>query len=242
LKNNYYIQNTASNFRKKNGIGPSEPIRLKSWLSKLGVTTIFKPLQEKFSGMALKHGQNRFMVINCNHSLGKQHFTAAHELYHLFEQDDFESEVSIDTGSFSKNDIIEYNADCFAAYLLLPEDGLIDLIPAEEQRKNKITIQTIVEIEQFFACSRAALLYRLITLDLIDFDYSNDFRKNIKLSAKMLGYDDSLYNPGNENLIIGDYGVKAKNLFDNEIISESHYIDLMNDIGFDVSNVESENE
>jgi hypothetical protein len=44
------------------------------------------------------------------------------------------------------------------------------------------------------------------------------------------GYDKSLYQKGNENLVIGEYGGKAKKKFEHEIISEAHYISLMNDI------------
>ena len=40
-------------------------------------------------------------------------------------------------------------------------------------------------------------------------------------------FDMSLYDKGNENVILSDYGFRAKFLFDNEKISESHYNQLM---------------
>lgn len=241
MLNNYHLQSEASQFRITHGIGPSEPIRLKSWLPKLGVVALFKPLSDNFSGMAVKQGDQKFIIVNSEHRLSKQHFTVAHELYHLFIQKDFFAEVS-HAGRFDKSDKIEYDADWFAAYLLMPEDGILSLIPKEELSKNKIKISTIVKIEQYFACSRTALLIRLQGLGLIDYPKYQQYTRNVAASAVMLGYDDTLYTKGNENLVIGDYGTRAKNLFDKEVISESHFISLMNDISVDISNIRNDNE
>ena len=60
------------------------------------------------------------------------------------------------------------------------------------------------------------------------------FSQDIIESAVKLGYPDLLYKPGNNQLIIGDYGVLANELFQNDKISESHYASLMNDIGIDI--------
>ena len=241
MLHNFHLQQAASRFRSSYGIGSSEPIRLKSWLPKLGVVTLFKPLGDKFSGMAIRQGEQRFMIVNSNHRLSKQHFTVAHELYHLFVQKDFSSEIS-NAGLFDKSNKIEYEADWFAAILLMPEEGVLSLIPEAELSKNKITLQTIVKIEQFFACSRTALLHRLNGLGLIEFNKYQHFTSNVIASARMLGYDDTLYKPGNENLLIGDYGGRAKKLFDIGVISESHFIDLMYDIGIDITNIKNNNE
>ena len=50
----------------------------------------------------------------------------------------------------------------------------------------------------------------------------------VKESAKQYGYDLSLYNSGNENLVIGDFGEKARLLYDSGKISEGHYTELLN--------------
>ncbi|MGE0567693.1 MAG: ImmA/IrrE family metallo-endopeptidase [Bacteroidia bacterium] len=241
MQNNYPLQKAASDFRIRNGIGACEPIRMKSWLPKLGVMALFKPMSDNFSGMAIRHGDNRFIIINSNHRVSKQHFTIAHELYHLFIQTDFVSEIS-NAGRFDKKDKIEYEADWFAAYLLMPEECLLSLIPKPELAKNKITLTTIVQIEQYFACSRASLLIRLDAMGLIDYNRYDEYTRGVKHSAELLGYDTTLYSPGNENLVIGDYGARAKRLFDEGIISESHFISLMNDIGKDIENLANDNE
>ena len=48
----------------------------------------------------------------------------------------------------------------------------------------------------------------------------------------MRGYDRSLYQSGNEGLIIGDFGAKARELYDKEKISEGHYMELLNMINY----------
>ena len=55
----------------------------------------------------------------------------------------------------------------------------------------------------------------------------------VKKTAREYGYDTSLYEPGNENLVIGDFGEKARRLFDMEKISEGHYMELLHKIGID---------
>ena len=232
----YVLQNTAAKFRAQNGIGPCDPIILKSLLLKLGVMAMFKPLSDKFSGMAIKNGGFKCMLINSNHRVIKQNFTIAHELYHLFIQTDFTSEVS-SAGKFDKTDRNEYSADCFAAYLLMPEDGVIALIPETELTRNKITLPTIVKIEQYFACSRASVLFRLNEIGLIEFRKYAPMLENVKQTAMMLGYDGDLYDAGNHDLVITNFGEKAKVLFDKEVISESHFISLMGDIGVDITNI-----
>lgn len=240
LLNKRFLQQAASRLRSSYGMSPIEPIRLKSWLLKLEIVAVFKSMSDSFSGMAIRQNDHRFMLINSNHRMGKQHFTVAHELYHLFIQEGFNYEVS-NAGRFDKSDPNEYNADWFAAYLLMPEEGLLSLIPPHELGKNKISLPTIVKIEQYYACSRTALLVRLSDMGLIKFSDYEDYKKNVINSARLLGYDTDLYMPANDGMIIGNYGVMAKELYDKEIISESHYTSLMNDLGIEISLAEEEN-
>ncbi len=233
------IEKAAVAFRSDNGLNNADPIRLKSLLQKLNVISVFAPLSEHFSGMALKaNDADRFMLINSNQSLGKQHFTVCHELYHLFEQKDFASQVC-NTGKFDKKaDINEYNADVFASYLLLPTDGLLENIPNEEIEKKKISLPTILYIEQFYSCSRRALLYRLKSLKLITSAEYDSFTVNIQRGALENGYGVELYNSGNHKTVVGDYGIIAKQLFDKETVSESHYYSLLADLGIDIAKID----
>lgn len=229
----YELETRANAFRTDNGLGICEPINIKSLLIRLNVLTCFKSLSSSFSGMAIRIGDQRFILVNAAHTLGRQNFTIFHELYHLFLQQDFSSRVC-DTGRFDKKDKIEYDADLFAANLLLPRDAIISLVPPEERKKDRFSLSTLLKIEQYFSCSRSALLVRLVHLNLATKGYTEQFKTEVIRNARLHGYAPANYKPGNDGLIIGDYGERAKQLFDNELISESHYVSLMQDIGIDV--------
>lgn len=237
------IQQKAIKFRRDNGFSNTEPIRLKSLLLKCNVLTVFRKLSDDFSGMAIKVGEDRFMMVNQEHNLGKQHFTIAHELYHLFVQENFLSQSCV-TGRFDRRaDIEEYKADMFAAYFLLPQDGLILNIPSNELGvRDTIRLETILRLEQYYSVSRRAVLQRLKNMGIITSISFDRYAVNVKRSAAAYGYELDLYTPGNANLVVGDYGVVAHQLFENEKISESHYLELMRTIGFDPSAQANENE
>ncbi|MEA5260654.1 ImmA/IrrE family metallo-endopeptidase [Arcicella aquatica] len=232
---NKLIEKKALDFRQTNGLNGRESIHLESLLQSLGVVTLFKPMSSDFSGMAIKVSQeadiNRFMLVNSNQTLGRQNFTICHELYHLFIQENF-SFATCNTGTFLMKDKEEYNADIFAAYLLMPHDGIINLVGWDEiDVKDGISIETILKIEQYFSCSRSALVFRLQEMGMITKDYANELKANPRKDATMYGFDTKLYEKGNENRYLGDYGLVAKELYDSEKISESHYYELMLDLG-----------
>ncbi len=238
------INKKSSAFRSENGYGANEPIHLRSLLIRKNVITQFKPLNN-LAGMAIKTGNEmRFMMINQNHTLAKQHFTIAHELYHLFIQENFTSQTCV-TGLFDKQtDIEEKKADLFAACLLLPEQGVIQLIPDNElAKKNLISAETLFKIQHYFSVSMKSVIYRLCELELVDRYYFDTYASGVKAKARNLGYDTALYEPGNFDKIIGDYGVLANNLYENKKISESHFYALMHTINVDpLAPIESDTE
>ena len=232
------IRKDASEFRTQLGFGNADPIRLKSLLLKLEILAVFKTFKEEVSGIAMKSGKYKFILINSNHSLGRQHFSICHELYHLYFDKEFTPHQCNSGTNITKKKTTEYYADLFASYFLLPEDGIVSMIPEEQLKKNSVGIETILKIEHYFSCSRSALLYRLKELELISSDTYENYCQNIKSTAMKYGYPLDLYEPGNNNLVIGDYGTLARQLFEKEKISEGHYSSLMNAIGFDILNDE----
>lgn len=72
------IEQMVVKFRQDVGLGSNDAINLKSLLLKLKVVSIFRPLSNEFCGMSLRDSSScRFMLINSNHSKGRQHFTIA---------------------------------------------------------------------------------------------------------------------------------------------------------------------
>ncbi len=235
------IELKAIDFRQQNGFSSTEPVHLKSLLLKKNVLSVFRPLSNDFSGMAIKIGNNLFMMVNAEQSQGKQHFTIAHELYHLCIQDNFTSQ-QCKTGSFDTKDIEEYKADLFAAFFLLPTEGVKKMIPTEELgRSAEISIQTILKIEQFYSVSRSALLYRLKSLGFINSATYDKYSKDVIKSAAYFGYPVALYKKAASQSVIGDYGVIAQQLFSSSEISESHFYELMDAIGVNPLEEETDN-
>lgn len=236
------LEKKANEFRSGLGLSAGDSIHLSGILARLNVLTVFRPLGNGFSGMAIKveDGANveRFILVNSNHPIGKQHFTICHELYHLFQQEGFTSRWCI-TGTFDKKDKEEYNADNFAAFLLLPRQGIETLMPNGELQKNKVSIGSLLQMEQYFGCSRSALLYRLKALGLIDEAFRETLSQNVILGARQHGYKTELYEPGNHNRVVGNYGVYARALFDAEKISETRYHSLLLDLGIDATEIEN---
>jgi len=234
--NKKYIEKIACDFRLSNGISNTDAVDLPALLRKLNVLTIFKPLSDSFSGMALKHGKEKFMLINSNHRESRQNFTIAHELYHLFIQENFDIETSKNIGLFkySKKDIEETKADYFSAFLLMPSDGIFKIIPAKEVMDNNISISTIIKAEQFFRVSRMALLMRLKSLNLIDSHKIDEYSLNVKGSISNRDVDVSLYEAKNKNHLIGDYMLLAQNLFEADKISRGDFASIMIDAGVDI--------
>lgn len=240
--NETILEVRANKFRDRIGISNADPIDLYKVLLELNVLTNFRALGHEFSGMALKAGEERFVMVNSNQTKARQHFTIGHELYHLFVQPNF-SFMMCNVGRFDKRDREEYNADVFSSYLLMPEAGVLNMIPEVElARGGEISLPTIVKLEQHFGVSRRALLVRLDRLKLIDYQaYCQKYSTNIKRSANELGYSTRLYESGSDYKVIGDYGTICKKLFESEVISESHYFNLMNDIGINIDEKFEEN-
>lgn len=175
---------------------------------------------------------HRFMLVNTAQSLGKERFTACHELYHLLFQDPFEYSAN-NAGIFDSSRQEEYNADVFAANLLLPEPGINQLISFKEKEKDSISLDTILALEQNFLCSRTTLLRMLKTMKLISSEVYNKYSIDVKRRASEYGYDLMLYKPSNKSFIIGDYNLKARALLCSGKISHARYQELLDDMGLD---------
>ncbi|MBL7066590.1 MAG: ImmA/IrrE family metallo-endopeptidase [Candidatus Marinimicrobia bacterium] len=233
----YKIKKAASEFRTRHGIGAKDQINFKSLLQKLNIITVFKPISSDLSGIGFKVDTNYFILVNSNQTVGRQNFTIAHELYHLFIEDKI-NKILCTIESVSHSSQKEKRAELFASYLLIPEEGLLEAIPREELSLNKISLQTILNIEHGFQCSRKAILIRLKYMGLIDNNYFDMFQHNITSGAVALGYDKKLYGSGNHDLIIGDYAVIAHKLYNHEVISESNLISYLHVIGIDVKDID----
>ena len=228
-----YVESQASRFRQFAGLSDSEAVNLRSLLLKLNVLTLFRPMSDSFSGMSLKGNAQLFMLINSNQPRCRQHFTIAHELYHLFIED---NPVPHRCQAGGKKNESEQCADAFALMFLMPADGMRQMIPEDELKQGKVSLATALKLGQYFGTSHAAVLNRLSDLNLIGRNEREQLSGiSVKRACREYGYDTSLYESGNEGRVIGDFGEKARKLFEADKISEGHYLELLHKIGIDGS-------
>lgn len=231
----------AIGFRNRFGYNSTEPINFLSLLRRIDILAVFKPLSEDFSGLSIREGEIKFMLVNSSQSVGRQNFTIGHEIYHLFFDPDFKPH-KCKTGLFPKKNDSERHADLFASHLLLPEEGIIQLIPDSEMPKDKIRLATLLKIEQTFGSSRRALLYKLLSMRLVSHRFFEEYSTDVKNGALQYGYSIDLYESNGEKALLGSYGSLANKLFDEEKISEGHFRELMLAIGVDVNELTADDE
>ena len=216
----------AAKFRAENGFSHTEPLDMKTVLRKCNILTLYRPLSENAYGMSLKaRSGDKFVLINSTRTLGRQHFTIAHELYHLFYDENPRPHIC----GMDADGVAEKNANMFASALLMPQESVLQQIHSKESIGNALSIATVLRLEQLYGVSRESMLYRLKSICVIDEKKLQVLLKMPKVeTAKEYGYDISLYLPGNDGLIIGDFGAIARELFEKGKISEGHYVELMN--------------
>jgi Zn-dependent peptidase ImmA (M78 family) len=225
----------SNELRKRFGEDLSSPIDVFAILqSQEFLTLVFYPFSDRISGMCVRtRNGDQLIAINSTRTLGRQRFTAAHELYHLFVQDEITTVIcGIDIGA--GRDEEEKNADCFASYFLAPNDALRSFIEKNLLRgtQRPMTVEDVVRIEQHFRMSRQATLYRLVGDGWLTLDFANTLKRDIIASARRLGFSDELYVPTPESrqyFTSGSYIGLTERLMGSDGISSGKYEELLLD-------------
>lgn len=221
----------ASQLRSQLRVSNTEPVNVQTVVRMLSILTLYRPLSASLYGLSMRSadGKCRFMLVNSDSMIGRQNFTIAHELYHLYFDEDPQTHFC----KAGRLDDAEKSANVFAGAFLMPKIGLIQHIPDKELLSRNISLNTILNLEALFGVSHSALLVRLKELKFISEKlYEYYISLKINQEAARRGFDTSLYNKGNEGLVIGDFGIKARELFERDIISEGHYVELLKMIGY----------
>ena len=213
--NLYKINQLAIEFRLDIGLEHDTPLDFFPVITnKLrNLTIVFLEMDEKISGACFKVDSQQIMFINSKHSKGRQVFTAAHEIYHLFYE-----EANFTICNLNSNDEVEKNANQFASFLLMPTNALYSY--KKENDIEKWDLNSIIDCEQYFQISHEALLYRLKSGGDITFDEFNLFKHDIKHNALRRGYDSSLYEPYiDKDYTIGNYARLVEEAYEKDLIS-----------------------
>lgn len=124
-----------------------------------GISVIKKDLPPSVSGKLYFSKDCWVMEVNKNQNPKRQRFTLAHELGHFVLHKNKNTEFT-DTTFFRKNednDSLEYNANEFAARILMPEERVNFYI----QQQNIKSIKSLADI---FDVSSSAMRYRVESL------------------------------------------------------------------------------
>ncbi|MCL4560148.1 MAG: ImmA/IrrE family metallo-endopeptidase [Chloroflexi bacterium] len=225
----------ANELRKRFGEDLSSPIDVFAILqSQERLTLVFYPLSERISGMCVRtHSGDQLVAIKSKLTNGRQRFTAAHELYHLFIQKEIKSVVCGKEIGAGKDEE-EKNADGFASYFLATNDALRSYIENNLKKgKNRpVSLEDVVRIEQYFRMSRQATLYRLVGDGFITLEFANTLKGKIIASARKFGFNEELYIPtpaARQYYTTGSYIELAEQLKDRELISNGKYEELLLD-------------
>ena len=198
-----------------------------------GLTIVYYPMGENLSGMCIK-GQDGITVIAINSAmtLGRQRFSLAHELYHLYFD---ESMVSVCAKKINSGKDIEKSADMFASYFLIPEPALIMLAGklSEKHADRKITLNDVIRIEQYFGVSHQAAVYRLMHTSYLGKDDGDAFlNEAVRSRAEYLGYSAKLYRPSPEArqyMTYGHYIHQTEQVLSRGLVSNGKYEQLLLD-------------
>ena len=233
MKDRIDINSDAVSLRRELGEDVYSPIDIFSLLGSADdLTVVFYPMSERISGACIRDNGNKIIVINSSLSYGRQRFTAAHELCHLYFHDQFKSVVCAKDIDNVK-DPQEIEADIFASYFLAPYESMTDFIKNKlKKQKGAIGLNDVVKIEQHYGLSRQATLWRLITDGYLLKDQAATMKKNIILSAKKLGYDAKLYSPtptDKQYNTLGQYITLAEQINERGLVSTGKYEELLLD-------------
>lgn len=193
------------------------------------LTLVLYPMSRTLSGICVKGNDNTVIAINSTTSVGRQHFSMAHELFHMYF--DSSSSTAICSSRIGTGSEIEKEADQFASFFLIPPDGLDkEILQMKKQPDDKLTVRDVAELEQYFGVSRQAMLFRLIEDRKLTGEEAASMRHDVIRSAQSMGYDISLYRPlplEKQRMTYGSYIQQADEVLKRELVSSGKYEELL---------------
>ena len=221
----------AVKLRNKFGINEFSPIDFNSiLLSQEEITFLSFPMTDNLCGICVKDINNKVIAVNSSRSLGRQRFSLAHELYHLYIQEEFE--FSVCTNDIRNPE--EKKANEFARYFLIPQNTLywfFEKYLKLDLNKIDINLSHIIKIEQYYQISHSAILYRLKDEGLINQIQFDDYKNDIIKTALSLGYDADLYRSTDKIVANGKYIKLVEKLLCDDKITNREYEEFLTDVG-----------
>lgn len=162
-------QSMALKVRAEAGIGQGPIADVFGLLERLDIVYLRYPTGvEAAEGYAARKGGRRIVFTNSSYPRGKEYFTAAHELGHLYLDlagDDLFIDKCIESDPM---ELAEARANYFAANVLMPTDAVVSYIADRiGVEPDGMTAKHAVSVQQYFRVSYASALIRLRALGMI---------------------------------------------------------------------------
>jgi Zn-dependent peptidase ImmA (M78 family) len=136
-----------------------------------GVHLIKFPIEdENLTAFKIQKDKKVFIFINSAVPLEKQIFGGAHELYHtLYNETDLEEDFfSSFEKSYDNDDLIEMQANSFAACFLVRKDHLMQEVHKLNITNNNIELIDIIKLMDIFAVPYKTMVLRLYECEVIE--------------------------------------------------------------------------
>lgn len=226
------LMTKAIQIRVKLGEDSNSPIDIFSLTQNIdNLTIVYYPMGDTLSGMCIKGESGSCVIaINSAMSLGRQRFSLAHELYHMYYD---ENMISVCGKNIGTGKDIEKEADTFASYFLMPDAELESkaALLASKHENKKLLLDDVIRIEQYFGMSHQATVIRLKESAHIDHSQIESFLKSsVRKRAEMMGYSSELYLPlptEEQYKTFGYYINQADQLLKKDLISDGKYEELL---------------
>ena len=175
------LSTKAQELRESLGEDANSPVDIFSLVNQIdGLTLVFYPLGENISGICVRDNEIRLIAINSTMSYGRQRFSLAHELYHLYYDD--ESGFNVCSTKLNPKSENEKCADQFASFFLAPYKSLRTAIK-KLAGKSPLSIQHVIALEQYFGMSHLAMFWRLVSEGYISSDKLDDYSYGVISAA-----------------------------------------------------------
>jgi len=234
----------AAQVRREWGLGDSQPVHIEQalWLLE-GITVIRTPFGDSssISGLFVRKEDTVIVVLNTNRTRGHQHFTAAHELYHVRYNEGMSGRACA-ASQFPGKQPDELNADKFAAHLLVPEAGLQYMLAKLGHRPTP-DWATILQLEQYFQVSHRAMLWRLRECGYFRNRAEMErYAPAVIREARARGYDTRLYERDRSYEVISDIPEKVRICLERGLISQGKAEELLGSFGYTRASQDQEGE
>ena len=195
------------------------------------LTIVYYPMGENLSGICLKGASgNNVIAINSSMTLGRQRFSLAHELYHLYFDKNMTAVCAQKIGMGQET---EKEADLFASYFLMPAAALQTKVEMLKAKNNSddLSIHDVIRLEQYFQVSHQAAVIRLRQDKLLNADAADAMMsEGVRRFAESMGYSTELYKPlpaEKQYMTYGNYIDQAEQVLKRGLVSDGKYEELL---------------